>query len=152
MQDTGVAIILIGLLSMALMPHFVSMFWVSYFLLTVEAGVIGYLKIFLQADLDFFSMITVAMSVGFSVDYMLHISYCYYRSKASGTTEKTLETITSMAFPVMQASVATFFGVFGLVFVHADMFQVIFFTLIIVIVSGILHGLVFLPTIYSLLD
>lgn len=68
MQDTGVAFICVWMATVIVSlgetdRH--SLFWVSYLLLVIEAGVIGLLKSWGQAELDTITMITITMSVGF---------------------------------------------------------------------------------------
>lgn len=43
---------------------------------SIALGIMGFMA-FLDISLDAISMITIAMSVGFSVDFAIHITYSY---------------------------------------------------------------------------
>ncbi|PIO56464.1 hypothetical protein TELCIR_22136 [Teladorsagia circumcincta] len=55
---------------------------------SVALGVLGIMP-FLGVNLDATSMITIAMSVGFSVDFAAHVSYAFMTQKISDGDQKT---------------------------------------------------------------
>ncbi len=150
-QDVGVAILVIIVIATVMVPDPICMFWVVYFLLTVEAGVVGLLKLLVQADLDPVTMITISMSVGFSVDYMLHVSYHFHKSKSSGSREKIRQSLMAISWPVVQASISTTLGVVGLALVPAYLVRVFLLTVVTVVTLGLIHGILFLPAFLTLL-
>ncbi|VDK66509.1 unnamed protein product [Gongylonema pulchrum] len=95
-------------------------------------------------------MITIIMSIGFSVDYSAHITYGYVIS-AESTPEKRVKTaLGALGWPVTQGAMSTILAVVVLADVPAYMIVTFFKTVFLSIALGLLHGLVFLPVMLSL--
>ena len=58
------------------------MLMVATSFLAINCSVIGFLSHW-NVDVDIISMVTVLMSVGFSVDYTVHMAFTYSRQSAS---------------------------------------------------------------------
>ena len=54
-------------------------------------------------------MITIIMSVGFSVDYSAHITYAYVISKESTTTARVCDALGDLGWPVAQGNLLFIF-------------------------------------------
>ncbi|KAK6035604.1 hypothetical protein COOONC_26891 [Cooperia oncophora] len=106
---------------------------------SVALGVLGIMP-FLGVNLDATSMITIAMSVGFSVDFAAHVSYAFMTQKiADGDPE-------NAPFARLRGTLGTFLlGISSLSFVDSYVVQTCFKTVILVITFGTVHALVFLP-------
>ncbi|CAO4363345.1 unnamed protein product [Caenorhabditis nigoni] len=117
---------------------------------SIAFGVIGTMS-FLGVSLDATSMITVAMSVGFSVDFAAHVSYAYMTESRKPKTGKSpifsrfSHTLGTVGWPVTQASVSVLLGVSSLYLVDSYVVQTCFRTVLLVILFGTTHALVFLP-------
>lgn len=57
-------------------PCFQSTIWIIVAILSIDAGVFGFMT-FWDINIDTVSMITIIMSIGFSVDFTAHIAYAY---------------------------------------------------------------------------
>jgi hypothetical protein len=150
LQDAGVAMLMIFGISLFMITNTLCMFWVAYFLLTVEAGVIGMLKLISDAELDPSTVVTIAMSVGFSVDYLLHVAHAWTRSACR--EGKVRDSLLLIGWPICQATISTSLGVVGLVFVDGYLVRIFFMTVFTVVSLGLLHGLFVLPSVLVTLD
>ena len=64
-----------------------------------------------KVNLDPISMITIIMSIGFSVDFSAHITYGYVSSPSYYTAqEKTVNALERLAWPVFQGAISTILG------------------------------------------
>lgn len=57
-------------------PCFQSTIWIIIAILSIDAGVFGFMN-FWGINIDTVSMVTIIMSIGFSVDFTAHIAYAY---------------------------------------------------------------------------
>jgi predicted RND superfamily exporter protein len=90
-------------------------------------------------------MITIIMSIGFSVDYSAHITYGYVCSNKETPREKIGEALGALGWPLTQGAISTILAVVVLADVPAYMIVTFFKTVFLAITLGLLHGLVFLP-------
>lgn len=65
-------------------------------------------------NLDAISMITIIMSIGFSVDFSAHICYGYVVSGESEPTERVRNALGTLAWPIIQGGLSTIIGVLTL--------------------------------------
>ena len=114
---------------------------IFYFILF--AGVLGYMALW-GVNLESVSMITVIMSIGFSVDLSAHIAYAY--AKATGDKyARAVTALETLGWPVFLGAFSTVIGILILTLVDAHIVQIFFKTVFLVITFSLLHGIVFLP-------
>ena len=90
-------------------------------------------------------MITIIMSIGFSVDYSAHITYGYVCSTRETPRERVSEALGALGWPLTQGAISTILAVVVLADVPAYMIVTFFKTVFLAISFGLLHGIVFLP-------
>lgn len=113
------------------------------------AGVVGFLG-WWSVKLDPISMITIIMSIGFSVEFTAHITYGFVIGETDlSSTERTIQALEMLAWPVFQGALSTVIGVTVLAFIDSYMVLVFFKTIFLVISFGALHALLFLPVALS---
>lgn len=95
-------------------------------------------------------MITIIMSIGFSVDYSAHVTYGYVISNQELASDRIREALGALGWPITQGAVSTILAVIVLADVPAYMIVTFFKTVFLAITFGLLHGLVFLPVTLSL--
>lgn len=86
-------------------------------------------------------MITIIMSVGFSVDYTAHITYGYVISKETHPRKRISEALGALGWPLVQGGVSTILAVSTLANVPAYMIVTFFKTVFLAISIGLLHGI-----------
>lgn len=148
MQDIIVAVACMLVISALLIPQPVCSFWVAVTIGSIDLGVLGFMTLW-GVNLDAISMITIIMSVGFSVDYSAHITYAYVVSKKTTTSERVCDALGDLGWPVAQGAMSTILAVSVLSDVPAYMIVTFFKTVFLAISIGFLHGLVFLPLMLS---
>ncbi|VDK54763.1 unnamed protein product [Gongylonema pulchrum] len=74
LSTIAVALSAVIIVSVLLIPEAVATLWVSLSIISVNIGVLG-LMTFWDVRLDFVSMITIVMSIGFCVDFASHLAF-----------------------------------------------------------------------------
>lgn len=142
-------ICMIGM-ALLLIPHPVCAVWVTFAILSIDVGVVGFMTLW-GLNMDTISMITIIMSIGFSVDFSAHIAYAYVVNIREEPDDRVRKALGSLGWPVLQGGVATMLGVIFLADLNSYMIVSFFKTVFLVIAFGLLHGLIFLPVLLSLL-
>uniref|UniRef100_A0A914EHS8 SSD domain-containing protein n=1 Tax=Acrobeloides nanus TaxID=290746 RepID=A0A914EHS8_9BILA len=114
---------------------------------SINLGVFGLLY-YWNIDLDPISMSSTLMAIGFSVDYIAHISFHYYKGEISDQKERLRHALLSIAWPMFQAGMTTILAVLVLVVIHAYMIHVFIKVVALVVTLGLFHGLIVLPIVY----
>jgi len=127
---------------------------------SISLGVIGYLS-WLDLDLDPVTLCAVLMTIGMSVDFTAHVTYHFQlrsRSEVVHSTgrirevpvrtseEKLAHTVRAVAWPMSQAGLSTVVCVLPLVLLRNYIPLVFVKTVSLVVLWGLFHGLVALPT------
>ncbi|PAV56771.1 hypothetical protein WR25_05027 [Diploscapter pachys] len=119
-------------------------------ILSINLGVFGSL-VFCNIDLDPISMTTLLMAIGFSVDFVAHITWHYYKGEFSSKRARIRHALASIAWPMFQAGTSTMISILVLALIHAYMVQVFVKVVILVIGLGMVHGLFVLPIVFAAL-
>ncbi|VDN56417.1 unnamed protein product [Dracunculus medinensis] len=147
LQDLYISIIVMMLISLVLIRKAICSLIISMNIISISVGIIGYMA-WLNIRLDASSMITIAMSVGFSVDFAAHITFAYisqHTNQINAPYGRLTKTLGTVGWPVIQASLSVFLGILPLRFVDSVIVQTCFKTVALVICLGTLHALLFLP-------
>uniref|UniRef100_A0A0N5AZ97 SSD domain-containing protein n=1 Tax=Syphacia muris TaxID=451379 RepID=A0A0N5AZ97_9BILA len=151
MQSIGSAIAVMAIISTFFLPDMQSVFFMTWSLLSISMGVCGGLSLW-GSDLDSVSTGCIVMAIGLAVDFSVHVCYRYHRSDKKTGKEKVYDTMTVVAWPILQAGLSTLIGLMWLPFVQAYMIRVFYQTVVLVNVIGLTHALVWLPQLISSLD
>ncbi|XP_072043168.1 patched domain-containing protein 3-like [Amphiura filiformis] len=138
------------LIAFLLIPHPICAITVTFSVVSTLIGVIGYMS-HLSIPLDSISMVTLIISMGFSVDYSAHISYAYTTSPYQNRRKRSIHALYSLGAPTLQGAISTALAVFTFAFSKSYIFRTFFWTMFLVIVIGTFHGLLFLPVFLMLL-
>jgi hypothetical protein len=149
LQNIGIAMACMVAISLLLIPQPLCAFWVAVCIASIDTGVVGYMTLW-GVNLDAISMITIIMSIGFSVDFSAHISYGYVISDEDEPAKRVCQALGALGWPIMQGALSTIFGVAVLSTVDAYMIVTFFKTVFLVISLGAIHGLIFLPVLLSI--
>ncbi|KAI6224252.1 SSD domain-containing protein [Aphelenchoides fujianensis] len=144
MQDVGISVgVMTTIAALFLSPPVCSLV-VGTSIVSVSFGVLGWMP-FWGVKLDATSMISVAMSVGFSVDFAAHVSYSFCSSTAVCPRERLRAALRAVGWPITQASAAVVLGILTLGTADAFIVQTCFKSVLLVVVFGYVHALVYLP-------
>ncbi|VDK63891.1 unnamed protein product [Onchocerca ochengi] len=147
-QNILIALLVMIIIAMLLIPQPLCSIWVAFAIASIDLGVIGFMTLW-DVNLDAISMITIIMSIGFSVDYSAHITYGYVISAESTPEQRVKTALGALGWPVTQGAMSTILAVVVLADIPAYMIVTFFKTVFLSIVLGLLHGLVFLPVMLS---
>ncbi|ETN70808.1 hypothetical protein NECAME_04821 [Necator americanus] len=147
-QNIIIALACMVLIAFLLIPQPMCAFWVALACGSIDFGVVGYMTLW-GVNLDAISMITIIMSIGFSVDHSAHITYGYVVSEAPLPRDKVRDALSALGWPLCQGALSTIIAVAVLADVPAYMIVTFFKTVLLAITIGLLHGLVFLPVLLS---
>ena len=95
--------------------------------------------------------VTLVMSIGLLVDFVMHIALRYFESKEQRREDKAREVLRTMGTPVFLAGASTFLGVLPLSLASSSIIYTIVIAFIGMVVLGVTHGLIFLPVILSII-
>lgn len=137
------------LIALLLIPHPMCSLWVAVVILSVDTGVIGFMTLW-GIRLDTVSMITIIMSIGFSVDFAAHTAHAFVASEESSPSKRIPEALGSIGWPALQGGLSTVLGVVVLSDLDSYMIVAFFKTVFLVIILAVAHGLIFLPVLLSI--
>ncbi|CAI4228550.1 unnamed protein product [Auanema sp. JU1783] len=131
-------------------PSLVTIVTSTVAILSINLGVFGCL-VYMDIDLDPISMTTLLMAIGFSVDFVAHVTWHYYKGEFATQEERIRHALASIAWPMVQAGTSTMISITVLALVHAYMVQVFVKVVVLVIFLGMCHGLIVLPVVFAAL-
>ncbi|CAD5211100.1 unnamed protein product [Bursaphelenchus okinawaensis] len=145
MQNDVAAMFCMILISLLFIPNPLCTFWITVAMVTIDLGVIGLLSLW-SVKLDPISMITLILSIGFSIEFSAHVTYGFVSNENNLTPrQRCIDTMEKLAWPMVHGSMSTILGVLVLAFINSYMVLVFFKTIFLVLVVGIFHALVILP-------
>ncbi|KAH7731240.1 Protein PTR-19 c [Aphelenchoides avenae] len=141
----GGAVVIVSLL---LIPEPVAAFWVSFSILSINVGILGFMT-FWSVRLDFISMVTIVMSIGFCADFAAHLAYNFARGENLSRSERLRKALHTVGVPILQSASSTIIGVSFMASTESYVFRSFLKTIILVISLGVFHGLVILPVLLT---
>ena len=134
--------------SLLLIPHPVCSVWVTFSIVSICVGVIGYMS-WWGVNLDTISMINLIMCIGFCVDFSAHITYAFVSAEGDNGNERMRNALHALGYPIAQGALSTILGISVLAFSASYIFRAFFKTLFLVILLGAFHGLLVIPVLLS---
>ena len=150
LQNVGIALGTMFIVSLVLIPNLVSALLVTVSLISIVGGVVGFMSHW-DIPLDSISMTNLIICIGFSVDFSAHITYAFVSSSGKTPRGRAITALHAVGMPITQAALSTILACFLLEFASSYLFRVFFRTMFLVTGLGALHGLVFLPVFLMLL-
>ncbi|CAJ0942352.1 unnamed protein product, partial [Mesorhabditis belari] len=144
LSNAAQACVAMLLICMILVPRLVSSLCIAAAIVSINVGVVGCLSA-AGTRLDIISMITIVMSIGFSVDYVAHSTFHFVIHRH----DRLKHSLGVTCAPIWQAALSTVAGVLMLIAVPSYIVRTFVYTTVFVVLIGVAHGLVFLP---ALLD
>ena len=149
-QNLLIATAAMFVVSLLLIPHPVCSLWVTFSIVSICTGVIGYMT-WWGVNLDTISMINIIICIGFCVDFSAHITYAYVLAEGDTGNERMRNALHAIGFPIVQGALSTIIGVFALAFSASYIFRTFFKTMFLVISLSAFHGLLIIPALLSIM-
>ncbi|EGT46100.1 hypothetical protein CAEBREN_31907, partial [Caenorhabditis brenneri] len=148
-------------------PNPICALFITLAMVTIDIGVIGFLSLW-SVKLDPISMITIIMSIGFSIEFSAHITHGFVSNENNlSAFDRCVDAMEKLAWPgtenlfslnhflnltfsVVHGSLSTILGVFVLAFIDSYMVLVFFKTISLVLIIGAWHALMLLPILLSI--
>ena len=143
-QTLGVSTVAMLVVSLILIPNLLCSLWVAFSIGSVIVGVAGFMSLW-DVSLDSISMINLIICIGFAVDFSAHVAYAFVSSSKNNPNERATDALANLGYPIMQGALSTILGVVVLSASGSYIFWTFFRIMILVILLGLLHGLVFIP-------
>ena len=149
LQLVGCAMAAVTVVTFIFLPHLPMVLLVMLTVVMILVGIFGFMH-FWNLTLSSVTMIHLVMSVGFSVDFSVHVCTAYLISKKESRQERAEDAISHAAGPIMNGGVSTLMGILLLLASSSFIFQSFFKVMLLVIVFGMMHAALFLPAVLSL--
>jgi len=140
----------VSVISLIFIPHWSAIFFVAPIISILYVDLLGFLQL-CGVAINAVSYISLVMSIGLMVDFLLHILLRFFESKETTREAKVKDVLQTMGTSILIGGISTFLGVLPLVFSTSTIFSTIFYCFLGLVVLGITHGLIFLPVVLSLL-
>ena len=146
----AVGVAIIGMLFVALMfiPHPISITCVTLTMVTIVLGMFGFMH-FWGLALSAITTVQIILSVGFCVDFTVHISHAFMTATGKNRNERVVAALEKVGVPILNGAVSSILGILMLGFASSYIFKSFFKTMLLVIVLGVAHSLLFLPVMLS---
>jgi len=148
-QTTILGVVAVTLIAFLLIPHWSAALFVCPFICILYIDLLGVLQ-FAGLHVNAVSYISLAMSIGLLVDFLMHVLLRYYESPMDGREAKVKDTLKTMGSSILVGGISTFLGVIPLAFSTSEVFNTIFVTFIGLVTLGAGHGLILLPVVLSM--
>jgi len=138
---TGVAFILI--------PHWTAALFVMPLISVLYIDLLGVMQ-WAGVSIDPVSYISLVMSIGLLVDFIVHVLLRYYEAPGANRKEKVVDMMRTMGSSVLIGAITTLLGTVPLAFSSSTIFHTVFIAFLGLVVLGGTHGLILLPVILSI--
>lgn len=143
------AMIAMFVVALILIPEITSGIIVIIIMTLIDVAVTGFMY-YWDVRLHMISMITLVISIGFSIDYSAHICHTFTHCLGRTRNLRAVECIVLMGTPVFHGAASTIAGIMILGNSQSFIFRLFFKMLTLTLLFGIAHGLILLPVILSL--
>ncbi|XP_061193864.1 patched domain-containing protein 3-like [Saccostrea echinata] len=143
-QTVGIAVAVMLVVTFIFMPDFRVVIIVCLTLISILAGIFGFMY-YWDLTLSSITMIHLVMSVGFSVDFSVHI--CHAFISVDGENRKIIleNALDRAGGPIVNAAISTLLGICMLGFARSYIFNSFGILMFLVIGFGLIHASFFLP-------
>lgn len=141
----------IFLITCILLPSIICIVSVLLSISSIVASILGYMVLW-SLNINFYAITYLTLSIGFSIDYVVHVSSAYLLSKGVDPNRRLVETITLVGKPILQSSLSTIIAILCAIKIPSKDVRDCLKICILTFATAAIHGILFLPTIISLLD
>jgi Niemann-Pick C1 protein len=130
-------------------PHWTAALFVLPLISVLYVDLLGVMQ-WAGISINPVSYISLVMSVGLLVDFVLHVLLRFYESHGN-RREKVVSLLKTMGSSILKGGITTFLGTLPLAFSTSTIFHTIFITFLALVTLGASHGLILLPVVLSLI-
>jgi Niemann-Pick C1 protein len=138
----------VAVISIAFIPHWTAAVFVMPLVIVLYIDLIGMLQM-AGIDMNAVSYIGLVMSIGLTVDYLMHVLLRFYEAPGN-RHEKVIDMFKTMGVSILVGGISTLLGTVPLAFSTSLVFHTIFIAFLGIVVLGLGHGLILLPVILSM--
>jgi Niemann-Pick C1 protein len=149
-QTTIAGVVAVSVIGMIFIPHWSAVIFVTPMISVLYVDLLGVLQ-FAGIHVNAVSYVSLIMSIGLLVDFLMHILLRFYESRGENRKAKVKDTLQTMGSSILVGAISTFLGVIPLAFSSSEIFNTIFVTFIGLVTLGAGHGLILFPVILSLI-
>ncbi|XP_067674728.1 patched domain-containing protein 3-like [Haliotis asinina] len=149
LRTVGVAVALMVVVTAILLPHPVIVAAVLFNILSILLGIFGFMALW-DLSVSVITMIHLVMSVGFSVDFTVHVCSAYMLSEGHTRNVRARNAILHAAGPIFNGGLSTLIGICTLVVSQSYVFQSFFRIMVLVVLFGMSHAVLLMPVLLSL--
>jgi len=143
-------VVSVALISVVAVPHWTAVFFVTPMISVLYVDLLGVLQ-FSGVTINSISYITLTVSIGLMVDFLVHVLLRYYESKKRDRQAKVQDMLETMGASILVGGFTSLLGVLPLALSTLEIFNVVFVTFIGLVTLGLAHGLVLLPVVMMLI-
>lgn len=132
-------------------PNLLNCLCIAFTVFSINVGVLGFMAV-CGIHLDIISLITILLSIGFSVDYSAHVAYHYHTVDDDRASVKVQQALGTVGGPILQSSLSMLLGILTVIGVKAYIADTFFTTVCLVMVIGVYHSLIVLPVLLSVVS
>lgn len=142
LQTVGIAVVVMLVVTLVFMPKPLMVVTVAVTLVSIIVGIFGFMY-FWDLTLSSITMIHLVMSVGFSVDFSVHICHAFLSARFENDVIK--KALDKAGGPVFNAALSSLLGILMLAFSSSYIFLSFGKVMFLVIIFGLIHAALFLP-------
>jgi Niemann-Pick C1 protein len=142
-----VAVCLVGFI---LIGHWSATAFVLPMILVLYVDLLGTIQ-FAGLHINVVTYVTLVISIGLLVDFLMHIMLRYYESPGETREAKVKDTLETMGASIVVGGSSTFLAMLCLAFSTSLLIRTVFIAFLAIVVLGVAHGLILLPVILSIM-
>ncbi|XP_033733538.1 patched domain-containing protein 3-like [Pecten maximus] len=146
LQTMLIAMVATLVITAVAMPHPLIIAIVCISMVSILTGMYGFMYMW-GLSLSSITMVQLIMSIGFSVDFCAKICHAYISAVGSNRTELVASAISRAGGAIISAAVSSIIGVVMLAFTSSYVLKSFFKIMVLMMVFGLLHALLFLPVV-----
>lgn len=146
----GIAVIGMLFIALAFIPHPISITCVLLTMITIVMGMLGFMY-FWGLRLSAITSVQIILSVGFCVDFTVHISHAFMAASGKNRNLRVIHALEKVGVPVLNGAISSVLGILMLAFAKSYVFKSFFKTMLLIVLLGLGHALLVLPVILSFL-
>jgi len=149
-QTTVCSIISVSVVALIFMPHWSASLIILPFMIVLYIDMLGMIQ-FAGLKMNVVTFLSLVVSIGLLVDFVMHVLLRYYESKFTTRNEKAKDTLRTMGSSILVGGTSTFLGLVPLAWSTSLVLRNTYICFLAMVLLGVLHGLVLLPVILSMI-